>query len=168
MNKNQKLETYIEEVKAGEFSLENVKITREIHLDNKAYDYFINHLLTDFDFIKGTGGSYTDDNRINSMLDYDNMTPEERKTVKFNLLGLAVYVENELKIVIDAQGFGYARYVGLVKNPTITKDFTWDQVLEGEELEALKEIAEEVKDISSIIIKDNNIIDTWQNENWKW
>lgn len=167
LNKNNRLETYIEEVKNGEFSLENVKITREIHLDNKAYEYFKNHLLTDFDFIKGTGGSYTDDNRINSMLDYDNMTPEERKTVKFNLLGLAVYVENELKIVIDTQGFGYARYVGLVKNPTITKDFTWDQVLEGEELEALKETAEEVTDISFNVITDNNIVDTWQNENWK-
>lgn len=167
LNKNQRLETYIKEVDAGEFSLENVKITREIHLDEKAYEYFKNHLLTDFDFIKGTGGSYTDDKRVQTMTDYNNMTAEERKTVEFGLLGLAVYVDNELKIVVDTQGFGYSRYVGLVDNVKIEKQYTQKQVITDAEVEQLKEQAEAITDISFNVIVENNIVESWNGESWK-
>lgn len=167
MNKNQRLETYIKEVSNGEFSLEDVKITREVYLDNKAYEYFNNMLSTDFEFLENTGGSYTDDKRINSMIDYDNMTPEERETVKFNLLGVAIYLNNELQYIVDAQGYSYARYVGLVDNVTITKDYTFQQLVTDEEIELLKTKADTLMDISTTIIDSNNLINTWNNENWK-
>jgi hypothetical protein len=68
--------------------LKNLKVTREVHFKTlESLELFKNMLLHDFDFISGTGGYYTDDPRINSMIDYNNMTKEEQKTVIFNLMG---------------------------------------------------------------------------------
>ncbi|HSH52530.1 MAG TPA: LPD29 domain-containing protein, partial [Bacteroidales bacterium] len=167
LNKNQKLETYIEEVKKGEYNLENIKITKEIHFtDKKALEYFSNMLLTDFDFLEGTGGSYTDDKRIQTMTDYYNMTDEERKTVKFNLLGVAIYYNNKLQFVVDAQGYSYARYVGLTINITIQKDYIFDQVLTDKQVKEYKTQAKTITDISTSIITNNRLFDIWDNEKW--
>ena len=115
LNKNDTLTRYKKEVKKGDYSLNNVKVTKEVHFNNKkTLENFSNMLLNDFDFLTGTGGSYTDDNRINDMTDYSNMTKEERKTVKWYILGVAIYFNNELQFVVDTQGYSYARYVGLV------------------------------------------------------
>jgi len=122
LNKNNTLDEYKKEVEKGDYSLQNVKITKEIHFKNtKALEYFSNMLLHDFDFLKGTGGSYTDDPRINSMTDYYNMSKEEQQTVIWNLYGVAIYFNNELQFVIDAQGCSYSRYVGLTDNARIYK-----------------------------------------------
>lgn len=119
LNKNNTLEQYKEEVLKGDYYDNTLKVTRELHFKNiKSLNYFKNMLLHDFDFINGTGGSYTDDTRINSMNDYNKMTKEERNTVKWVLNGIAVYYNNELQFVIDAQGYSYSRYVGLVEYNT--------------------------------------------------
>lgn len=168
LNKNNTLEQYKEEVQKGDFTLENVKVTKELHFDNQeALNNFSDMLLNDFDFLQETGGSYTDDNRINSMTDFYNMDNTERNTVQHNLLGVSVFYNDELQFVIDTQGFNYARYVGLIDNATIQKGFTFDQVLEGEQLEELKLQADELESISTDTITELNIIDTWENEHWK-
>ncbi|PPB12856.1 LPD29 domain-containing protein [Brevibacillus laterosporus] len=168
MNKNNTIDEYKEEVEQGEYSLENVKITKEVHFYNEeALTYFTNMLLHDFDFLSETSGSYTDDNRINSMTDFYNMDEDEKKTVKWNLLGVAIYLNNKLQFVIDAQGYSYARYVGLTNNATIEKTFKYEQVISEEEITALKEQAEQLEDISTNIISNLDIIETWQNESWK-
>lgn len=167
-NKNNTIDEYKEEVEQGKYSLENVKVTKEIHFNNKeALSYFSNMLLHDFDFLTGTGGSYTDDNRINSMTDFYNMDQDEKKTVKWNLLGVAVYLNNKLQFVIDAQGHNYARYVGLTNNVTIEKTYTYKQEITDEEVTALKQQADQLEDISTNVISDLGIQKTWQNENWK-
>ena len=75
LNKNNTLERYQEEVSKGDYYLNTLKVTREVHFkDSKLFNLYSNMLLHDFDFIDGTGGSYTDDLRINSMTDYYNMT----------------------------------------------------------------------------------------------
>jgi hypothetical protein len=168
LNKNNTLEQYQEEVSKGEFSLENVKITKEIHFNNEeALHNFSNMLLNDFDFLTNTGGSYTDDNRINSMTDFYNMDEEERKTVKWNLYGVAIYFNNKLQFIVDAQGYSYARYVGLTDNANIEKSITVEQVLTEEEITELKQHVDQLEDISVSVIEELNIIDTWENESWK-
>ncbi|MED1665750.1 LPD29 domain-containing protein [Brevibacillus laterosporus] len=168
MNKNNTIDEYKEEVEQGEYSLENVKITKEVHFYNEeALTYFTNMLLHDFDFLSETGGSYTDDNRINSMTDFYNMDEDEKKTVKWNLLGVAVYFNNKLQFVIDAQGYSYAQYVGLTNNATIEMTFKYEQVISEEEIIALKEQADQLEGISTNIISNLDIIETWQNESWK-
>jgi hypothetical protein len=168
LNKNNTIEQYQEEVLKGEFTLENVKITKEIHFNNlEALENFSNLLLNDFDFLTGTGGSYTDDNRFNSMTDFHNMDEEERESVKWNLNGVAIYFNNELQFVVDAQGHSYARYVGLTDNAVIEKSITVDTVLTEEDKDELKQLADSLEDISVSVIEELNIMDTWENENFK-
>lgn len=162
LNKNNTLEQYQEEVEKGKYYLNTLKVTREIHFtDEKALKYFENMLLHDFDFIFGTGGSYTDDLRINSMSDYYNMTKEEQKTVEWLLQGIAVYYNNEVVFVIDAQGFSYARYVGLIgENTEVTKEYNCKQVLDIEEVEELKQEAREIIEVFEEVTQNNSL------ENW--
>lgn len=163
LNKNNTLERYQEEVAKGDYYLNTLKVTREIHFkDLESYNLYINMLLHDFDFIDGTGGSYTDDLRINSMTDYYNMTSEEQKTIEWLLKGVAVYIDNELMFVIDAQGYCYARYVGLIgENTVTTKEYTCKQVVAVEEIEERKIEAEEIKEVYNNVI--NNTFDNWYN-----
>jgi hypothetical protein len=168
LNKNNTLEQYQEEVKSGKYSIENVKITKEVHFNNpEALESFSNMLLNDFDFLANTGGSYTDDNRINSMTDFYNMDEIERTSVKWNLYGVAIYFNNELQFVVDAQGYNYARYVGLTNNVQIEKSVTVDQVVSDEEIAELKAQVETLEDISVMVIEELNIVETWQKESWK-
>lgn len=168
LNKNNTLDQYKEEVEKDKYRLENVKITKEVHFNNKeALTNFSNMLLNDFDFLTNTGGSYTDDNRINSMTDFYNMDEEEKNTVKWNMCGVAIYFNNELQFIVDAQGYSYARYVGLTDNATIEKTFEYKQTLSNEELTELKYQADQLEDISTSVIDELNIFNTWDNENWK-
>lgn len=162
LNKNNTLEQYQEEVSKGDYYLNTLKVTREIHFnDEKSYNLYINMLLHDFDFIDGTGGSYTDDLRINSMTDYYNMSGEEQKTVEWLLQGVAIYVNNELMFVVDAQGYCYARYVGIIgENTATTKEYTCKQVVTVEEIEERKIEAEEVQEVYNNVI-NNNSFDNW-------
>ncbi|EGT3606762.1 hypothetical protein ACSW9O_15245 (plasmid) [Clostridium perfringens] len=119
LNKNNTIEEYQEEVLKGDYYYNDIRITRELHFNSiEELESFNNSLLFDFDFIKGTGGSYTEDERINDIKDYWKMSKEEKETVKWYLKGIAVYFNNELQYVIDAQGYSYARYVGLVGEHT--------------------------------------------------
>jgi hypothetical protein len=167
LNKNNTLDEYKEEVLKGKYSLEDVKITKEIHFnDQEALTNFSNMLLTDFDFLANTGGSFTEDNRLNSMTDFHNMEKEERQTVKWYLKGVAIYFNGKLQFVVDAQGHDYARYVGLTDNAKVEKSITVDQVKDSEEIEELKQQAGTLEDISVSVIDELNIVKTWKNENW--
>lgn len=167
LSKNNTIDQYKEEVSKGDFTLQDVKITKEIHFNNlEALENFSNMLLNDFDFLANTGGNFTEDNRINSMTDFYNMDDEERKTVKWNLYGVAIYFNNKLQFVVDAQGYSYARYVGLTDNAKIEKSITVNQVINEEDVAELKHQANILEDISVSVIEELNIFDTWQNENW--
>lgn len=170
LNKNNTLDQYKEEVAKGDYYLNTLKVTREIYFkDKKSYNLYINMLLHDFSFIDGTGGSYTDDLRINSMTDYYNMTSEEQKTVEWLLQGIAVYVNDELMFVVDAQGYSYARYVGLIDNTitTVEKEIEYKQVITVEEVEELKVEAEEVTNVFNEVIEKNSLED-WYNTRRKF
>ena len=113
----------VEEVVRGcvEFGTyrERCKITREVRFDSATYHMFANQLLDDYSFFEGMGGSTTDDERVNSIEDLDKMVPEERETVKWYCVNcVAIYCEDELKLVIDPQGYSYARYTFIVDDIT--------------------------------------------------
>jgi hypothetical protein len=169
LNKNNTLNQYKEEVNKGDYILQDVKVTKEIHLSSlEALTNFSNMLLNDFDFLANTGGSYTDDSRINSMTDYHNMDDVERRTVKWNLYGIAVYYNNQLQFVVDAQGYNYARYVGLTSNATIEKavNVITEPTTISPELAELQSQANTLEDISVSVIEELEILATWHNENW--
>lgn len=165
LNKNNTLEQYKEEVEKNDYYLNTLKVTREIHFkDDNSLNYFSNMLLHDFNFIDNTGGSYTEDLRINSMTDYYNMSKEEKETVEWLLKGIAVYnKDNELMFVIDAQGYCYSRYIGLIGDmTTTTKEYDYKQVVTQEEAEELKKEAKEIEEVFNNVIEKNSL-DDWYN-----
>lgn len=133
LNKNNTLTEYYEEVAKDDYYMQDIKITREISFSTEeSLNLFKNMLLTDFDFLADSGGAYTDDSRIKTMTDYHQMTTEEKETVKFNLIGIAIYHNNILQFVVDTQGYEYARYVGLVENAereNVTLANTYENVI---------------------------------------
>lgn len=167
LNKNNTLEEYIEEVEKGNYTFEKVRVQRELHFtDEKILYYFENMLLHDFDFLEGTGGSEIDDNSINSMEDYYNMSIREQEQVKWNLLGVAVYLNGKLQFVIDTQGYSYARYIGLIEGVEVVKSLNIKKKLTDEQIEEYTTQAIFIENLSNEVIEENNITNTWNNNDW--
>lgn len=84
---------------------EKVLVTEVIKFSESDYEKLANNFSADFDFLKGKGG-------------YDETY---RKVV-------LVYCPNKPYLVIDPEGYSYARYVGLVNpnfNPLKTENECW-------------------------------------------
>jgi adenylate kinase family enzyme len=97
LNKNNTLKEYGEEVANGDYYTQAGRMVRRWKFENvDAFNWFIKSLLTDYDQIKGFGGTYKNDKgeRTNEVV--------------------GVYLFDSLQFVIDPQGYGYARYVGLL------------------------------------------------------
>lgn len=154
LNKRNTIKEYEKEIIKGDYLFQDVKITRELYFNNiEELESFNNSLMLDFDFINGTGGSCTDDERINDIKDYWNMSDEERDTVKWYLKGIAVYFNNELQYIIDAQGYSYARYVGLVWEHTKNEK----KVIEEEEkIEMEMNFDDILESFENVEIKNEN------------
>lgn len=86
------------------------KVTREVRLDCEHYDMFSNLLLQDFSFLDRMGGSETAQDI--GFEDYLRMSSAERDEVEwYSTKCVAIFCNDELKLVVDPQGFSYARYV---------------------------------------------------------
>ena len=161
LNKNNTIKEVKEEIN-NKMYYKNCKVTRELHFNNEAvYNNFSNMLMNDFDFLKNVGGSYTDDARVNSIEDYRQMTEHERKTVKFNLYVIAVYLNDKLMFVIDPEGHTYCRYVGIIDSATkVLKnvhDLEYNQVLSNEEIKENTDKAKEIITLVNSVVKDKDL-----------
>ena len=95
------------------------RVAREIRLSGEMYDIFSKQLLADWSFVAGMGCSETQDERVNSVEDYNAMTAEERKTVKWYCAKcVVIYCEDVPMLVVDPQGYDYCRYVYFVDAET--------------------------------------------------
>lgn len=139
------------------------QVSREIHFSSEVYSIFERRLLSSFSFLDGMGGSRTDDLRIQSMTDYDMMSAEERKTVEwYNHDCVAIYCDGVIKLIIDPQGYSYARYVYIPNEQSdIFETYCFDLGISEEEYQRNKEFADRVEDASTEIIMINEIKDTW-------
>ena len=146
-----------------EYTRHICKVSKEVYFNSEDYELFSKMLLSDFTFIANTGGTNTDDNRINGWEDYRQMTTEEKGSVEFYSVGcVAVYCDNKLKMVIDAQGYCYARYVYLIDDSTkIVDDYRGDTGISDEEYYEYKKLADKLEDASADIIIKNDWIGTW-------
>ncbi|HAT4302360.1 TPA: hypothetical protein I9089_002468 [Clostridium perfringens] len=156
LNKRNTIKEYEKEIIKGDYLFQDVKITRELYFNNiEELESFNNSLMLDFDFINGTGGSCTDDERINDIKDYWNMSYEERDTVEWYLKGIAVYFNNELQYIIDAQGYSYARYVGLIWEHTKNEKKLLKKV-EEEKIEMEMNFDDILENFDNVEIKNEN------------
>lgn len=161
------LEEYFKNVEAGKVPHRvKAEITRELHMNCETYKLFTHQLLDDYEFLASMGGSATLDNRVNSYQDYGRMSKDEQKTVEwYSCQSIAVYCDNELKFVIDPQGYDYARYCYFADEQTEKIDnYTIEQALDGEEFENVKFQAMEIEDISFNVIESSGWVDTWNTE----
>ena len=151
-----------------EYTRHICEVSKEVHLNSDDYELFNKMLLSDFTFIAGTGGTNTDDNRINGWEDYRQMTTEEKESVEFYSINcVAVYCDNKLKMVIDAQGYGYARYVYLIDDSTkIVDDYRGDIGISDEEYYEYKKLADKLEDASAEIIVKNKWENMWQTKHF--
>lgn len=165
LNKNCTVE---EIMNCGEYTRENCKVSKEIRFDEETYNLFAERLLDNYSFLDGMGGTTTDDLRIQSMQDYDRMSEAERKTVEwYNHNCVSVYCEDELKLVVDPQGYSYARYTFIVDSEsTIAKEYKGKSGISEEEYQHNVESAEILEDVSESVIINNELKDTWDNENF--
>lgn len=147
---------------------ENCHVCKAVYFSKEIYDIFTNQLMDDYSFLAGMGGSATDDYRINNMEDYNMMDEEERKTVEwYNFNCVAVFCNNELKLVIDPQGYNYARYVFFVDTGSkIVDTYHTAYGISEEENENNKKLADELSNASINIILKNGMADNWGGEDF--
>lgn len=147
---------------------ETCQVSREVHFTTEVYVLFEKQLMSDYSFFDGMGGSRTDDRRIQSSIDYDMMTEEEKETVEwYNIDCVAIYCDGELKLIVDPQGYNYARYVYVYDEQSQKVDtYHSDYGISEEEHQHNIELAETIEDVSTEIISQNEIKKTWQNEDF--
>lgn len=148
----------------------NCKVQRAVYLTKELYDLFLTMRAYDFSFFEGTGGSDTDDLRITSFLDYQQMSEEERKTVEwYNTNCVAIYCDDELMMIVDAQGHGYAKYIyHMDDESSITDKYTTHLGgLSEEEYRGNRELARLITDISTQIAEENGWQDTYYNSDFE-
>ena len=92
---------------------ENAVVSRLVKLtDPEHLAFFENHFLEDFSFFAGKGGSKTADVRLSRIEEYYQLTQKQRDTVESYLIDcVAVCLGDEVKYIVDPEGFTYARYV---------------------------------------------------------
>lgn len=90
---------------------EDALITRKVIFGTEdALKLFENYLLDDFDFLEGMGGTATEDLRLEGVNLY-TLTAEQRESVKMYLCNcVGIYLNNELVLVSDPEGYNYSRY----------------------------------------------------------
>lgn len=145
---------------------ENCKVTREVRMTEEIYQLFSNHLLADYSFLAGMGGTATDDLRVQSMDDYRMMDKDDRETVEwYNTNCVAVYCGDELKLVINPEGFSYARYTYIVDSESYrVDDYNGARGISEEEYQKNLELAETIEDVSAGIIVNNELQNIWDND----
>lgn len=87
------------------------------------------------------------------------MTEEERETVEwYNIDCVAIYCDGELKLIVDPQGYNYARYVYVYDEQSQKVDtYHSDYGISEEEHQHNIELAETIEDVSTEIISQNEI-----------
>lgn len=105
-------ECNIEEVREDMTEQEHeAVIDRKIIFNNReAFEAFGQELLNDWLFLSGKGGTASEDVRIDDKTIYQT-NEEQRESIRFySCHCVGIYLDDDLLLVIDPQGFSYARY----------------------------------------------------------
>ena len=105
-------ECNIEEVREDMTEQEHeAVIDRKIIFNNReAFEAFNQELLNDWLFLSGKGGTASEDVRISDTTFYQT-NEAQRESIRFySCHCVGIYLDDELLLVIDPQGFSYARY----------------------------------------------------------
>lgn len=136
----------IEEKKNEEAEPEQAKASRIVKFSDVAlFEKFTEIFLHDFSFLAGKGGTATDDVRVTEE-NYQRLSREQRETVTFYMTDcVAVYLNDELKLIIDPEGYSYARYVAIPTGEEVTDDEQKQQEKGGEDFYIPAPAAEQIE-----------------------
>lgn len=100
---------------------EKAVITRKVtYTSEESFEAFGCCLMSDFDFLVGKGGTGSDDVRLEGVKNIWELNEEQRNSVEWYMVEcVAVYVNDELRLVINPEGHNYARYTYI---PTETSE----------------------------------------------
>lgn len=107
----------IDEVKKDGYTKEeSAIIKREVYFTSEEnYNNFCDLLMYDWEFCNGCGGTGTLDKRVNDD-NFNKLNASQRDGVKWLLWDcVAVYLNNNLMLIIDPEGYNYCRYTNIVK-----------------------------------------------------
>lgn len=109
---NRQIKILAEEGRAKE---EKARVSRVVRFPSEElYSAFCGLFDEYYSFLANMGGSGTDDPRVTAE-NFGKLNAEQRAAVEWILVNcVAVCVGDDLKLIIDPQGFSYARYVYLV------------------------------------------------------
>lgn len=86
-------------------------ITRRVDMTSEAFAAFCELFLDDFEFLAGMGGTGSEDIRLEGVKNIYQLNQDQRDAVKWHICNaVGIYVDNELKLVCDPQGYNYSRY----------------------------------------------------------
>lgn len=147
--------------------IQDALITRVVTFHSvDTFERFNKLYLHDFAFLSSMGGTASEDVRLEG-LDFFNLNEEQRATIElYSSNCVAIYLDDSLKLVIDPQGYNYARYVYLVDNCTIleAKKELEKQRTESESKDPFYMPAPIEEQIKNINIGDQ--ITVWQCDGW--
>lgn len=145
------------------------RVSRTVDMSKEIYDMFSNLLMRDYSFLSKKGATHTDDLRINSEADFKNMIREERETVEFYSVDcVAIYCDGELKIVVDPQGFDYARYVFFIDEESeIVDHYCGSTGISEEESRKYSDLADDIEGASALIIGKNELF-SWDSTEFEF
>ena len=87
-------------------------ITRKVTFTTEeTFKLFTRYLLDDFEWLSGMGGTASEDVRLEGVKNLFALNTQQRESVKWyccNCIG--IYVENQLRIVSNPEGYNYSRY----------------------------------------------------------
>lgn len=119
LNKNDTLDQYKQECARGDYVEVPVEITHRADLTHEQFRAFGGHLLSDFPWLDGLGGTDSDYPFEGSDVEWRKLPKEQQDAwrAKSYRLGVLVTRPDGYAIVVDPQGYKYARYVGLLTTP---------------------------------------------------
>lgn len=133
-------ECNMKEVKEDARGAEHIAhISRRVTFtDPAALEKFGNMLLHDWEFLRGMGGTGTNDPRV-SDANFWKLNSEQRGKVDFySVKCVAVYLGDVLQFVINPEGYSYARYVYLTTENT--REATQEESAEKTRIEEAAEV----------------------------
>jgi hypothetical protein len=117
MNKLSTLDEYIDECKKGNCNLQPCLVEGVVTMSAAVYDTYCQYLMHDFPWFAGKGGSGSTA-KLREVAEWCDYTEEERYLWRSHSYDKCILVivegdDSRTPLLIDPQGYNYARYVGL-------------------------------------------------------
>ena len=112
-NKENRISGYLEQTAPGEFTTDRVRISTEVMLSTSQWNLWIENLLSDQIWLSGKG-AWDSDFKTHAEHFHLMTKKDQQKWREASYRTDCVLVKcGWVKVVVDPQGYNYARYVGI-------------------------------------------------------